>query len=119
MLSKRRILTELAVGTNRTATALFSEEQLDEFASFYEDKWDEGVSTDVVAESFVDFFWDDEKPCRRCSVCGKLSSVLVIIPNRKENITAATNVCALSLPPKNGKKNVISTNNRESPNGSH
>lgn len=38
MLSKRRILTKLAVGTNRTATALFSEEQLDEFASFYEDK---------------------------------------------------------------------------------
>ena len=72
MLSKRRILTKLAVGTNRTATALFSEEQLDEFASFYKDKWDEGVSTDVVAESFVDFFWDDEKPCRRCSVCGNL-----------------------------------------------
>ena len=37
MLSER-ILTKLAVGTNRTATALFSKEQLDEFAYSMEDE---------------------------------------------------------------------------------
>ena len=36
------------------------------------DKWDENTSEDVVAESFLDYWWNTDHPCRRCSVCGKL-----------------------------------------------
>ena len=42
------------------------------FATFYCDKWDESTSEDVIAESFVDYWWDTERTCRRCSECGKL-----------------------------------------------
>ena len=38
----------------------------------YLDKWDENTSEDVVAESFVDYWWNTGRACRRCSECGKL-----------------------------------------------
>ena len=50
----------------------FSEQELNQFASFYLDKWDENTSEDVVAESFVDYWWNTDRACRRCSECGKL-----------------------------------------------
>lgn len=33
---------------------------------------DENTSEDVVAESFVDYWWNTDRACRRCSECGKL-----------------------------------------------
>ena len=30
------------------------------------------TSEDVIAESFTDFWWESEHPCRRCSECGRL-----------------------------------------------
>ena len=48
------------------------EQELNQFASFYLDKWDENTSEDVVAESFVDYWWNTDRACRRCSECGKL-----------------------------------------------
>lgn len=72
MLSKKRILEKLNQATSHTAKEIFSDELLDKFATFYEDKWDEVTSDDVVAESLVDFYWGNEIQCRRCDVCGKL-----------------------------------------------
>lgn len=62
-------LTEAVSGSDK---ALYSEEERIQFATFYLDKWDENTSEDVIAESFVDYWWDSERNCRRCDVCGRL-----------------------------------------------
>lgn len=61
--------TEAVSGTDKQ---LFNEQELKKFATFYLDKWDENTSEDVVAESFVDYWWNTDRTCRRCSECGKL-----------------------------------------------
>lgn len=72
MITKESILAKLAEGTNDTAKNFFTQEELDKFASFYIDKWDDITSEDVIAESFVDFWCNTKKPIRRCSECGSL-----------------------------------------------
>lgn len=62
-------LTEVVSGTDKE---LYTEDKLNKFATFYLDKWDENTSEDVIAESFTDFWWDTDRTCRRCSICGKL-----------------------------------------------
>lgn len=62
-------LTEVVSGTDKE---LYTEDELNKFATFYLDKWDENTSEDVIAESFTDFWWDTDRTCRRCSICGKL-----------------------------------------------
>lgn len=62
-------LTEVVSGTDKE---LYTEDELNKFATFYLDKWDENTSEDVIAESFTDFRWDIDRTCRRCSICGKL-----------------------------------------------
>ena len=62
-------LTEVVSGTDKE---LYTEDELNKFATFYIDKWDENTSEDVIAESFTDFRWDTDRTCRRCSICGKL-----------------------------------------------
>lgn len=72
MTTKESILNRLTVAVGDTEKMLYNEQELAVFSNFYLDKWDECTSEDVVAESFVDFWWDTNKACRRCSVCGKL-----------------------------------------------
>ena len=62
-------LTEVVSGTDKE---LYTEDELNKFATFYLDKWDENTSEDVIAESFTDFRGDTDRTCRRCSICGKL-----------------------------------------------
>ncbi len=62
-------LTEVVSGTDKE---LYTEDELNKFATFYLDKWDENTSEDVIAESFTDFRWDTDRTCRRSSICGKL-----------------------------------------------
>ena len=62
-------LTEVVSGTDKE---LYTEDELNKFATFYLDKWDENTSEDVIAESFTEFRWDTDRTCRRCSICGKL-----------------------------------------------
>ena len=62
-------LTEVVSGTDKE---LYTEDELNKFATFYLDKWDENTSEDVIAESFTYFRWDTDRTCRRCSICGKL-----------------------------------------------
>ena len=66
------ILSRLTEAVNGTDKELYTEDELNKFATFYLDKWDENTSEDVIAESFTDFWWDTDRTCRRCSICGKL-----------------------------------------------
>lgn len=72
MTTMKSILSRLTQAVSGTDKELFNEKELNQFASFYLDKWDENTSEDVVAESFVDYWWNTDKACRRCSECGKL-----------------------------------------------
>ncbi|MCQ2199105.1 MAG: hypothetical protein MJZ19_05225 [Paludibacteraceae bacterium] len=72
--SVESILNRLSEAVKGTEKDFYSDDELVRFAEFYLDKWDENTSEDVIAESLVDFFWNDE-PCRRCSYCGKLMRV--------------------------------------------
>ena len=72
MTDRNSILSRLTEAVSGTEKELFSDKELDKFAAFYIDKWDENTSEDVIAESFVDFWWDTDRTCRRCSECGRL-----------------------------------------------
>ena len=62
------ILSRLSNAVSGTEKELYTEQELNNFAAFYLDKWDENTSEDVVAEAFMDYWWDTDHPCRRCSV---------------------------------------------------
>lgn len=72
MTTIKSILQRLTMAVSGSDRKLYSEEELNKFASFYFDKWDENTSEDVIAESFTDYWWNSDHACRRCSVCGKL-----------------------------------------------
>lgn len=72
MTDRNSILSRLTEAVSGTEKELFSDKELDKFAVFYIDKWDENTSEDVIAESFVDFWWETDRTCRRCSECGRL-----------------------------------------------
>ena len=72
MTTKESILKRLHEAVNGTEQDLYTDEQLDKFATFYLDKWDENTSEDVIAESFMDYWWDTQAECRRCTECGSL-----------------------------------------------
>ena len=53
-------MSRLTKGVSGTDQELFSKDELNKFADFYRDKWDENTSEDVIAESFVDYWWDTD-----------------------------------------------------------
>ena len=65
MTTRESILSRLTKGVSGTDQELFSKDELNKFADFYRDKWDENTSEDVIAESFVDYWWDTDRACRR------------------------------------------------------
>ena len=66
------ILSRLTEAVSGTDKELFTADELNQFAEFFLDKWDENTSEDVIAEAFVDQWWDTDRTCRRCTECGKL-----------------------------------------------
>jgi hypothetical protein len=72
MTTTKSILDRLTKAVSSTKKKLFTNEELNKFAEFYCDKWDENTSEDVIAESLVDYWWNTDHACRRCSECGKL-----------------------------------------------
>lgn len=72
MTTTESILSRLTKAVHGTEKKLYAEEELNKFADFYHDKWDVNTSEDVIAESFVDYWWNTNRTCRRCSECGKL-----------------------------------------------
>ena len=81
MTTKQSILNRLTEAVGGTEKNIYTDEQLNEFAGFYVDKWDENTSEDVIAESFLDYWWNTEWPCRRCSECGELMTEGYCIEN--------------------------------------
>lgn len=67
MTTIQSILSRLTKAVGGTEKMLYTEPELNKFAEFYLDKWDENTSEDVIAESFTDFWWDTDRACRRCS----------------------------------------------------
>ena len=72
MTTIQSLLSRLTEAVSGTDKELYTEDKLNKFATFYLDKWDENTSEDVIAESFTDFWWDTDRTCRKCSICGKL-----------------------------------------------
>ena len=72
MTTMNTILSRLTQAVSDTDKELFSEQELNRFASFCLDKWNENASGDIVAEAFVSYWWNTDRTCRRCSECGKL-----------------------------------------------
>ena len=54
MTTIQSILYRLAEAVSGTDKELYTEDELNKFASFYLDKWDENTSENVIAESFTD-----------------------------------------------------------------
>jgi len=61
----------LRKATKGTSEEIYSTEDLDRFASNY-GRTIEIYDGNHIANSFVDYFRDTSKECRRCSVCGRL-----------------------------------------------
>lgn len=72
MLDAAIIRQRLSEATKGTAEQFYTEDEIKKFTDYYTDKWDDNTSEDVIAESFVDYWWDTERQSRRCSICGKL-----------------------------------------------
>ncbi len=72
MTTIQSILNRLTEAVSGTDKELYTKQELIKFAESYLDKWDEYTSNDVIAESFMDFWWDTDRNCRRCSECGKI-----------------------------------------------
>lgn len=72
MITSQIILQRLSNAVNGSEKELYTDGELREFAEFYLDKWDDNTSEDVIAEAFVDYWWNSSHPCRRCSECGSL-----------------------------------------------
>ena len=102
MTTIQSILSRLTEAVSGTDKELYTEDKLNKFATFYLDKWDENTSEDVIAESFTDFWWDTDRTCRRCSICGKLMREAIasiwVLPT-----TAQMNAFIPSIPKRNGQ----------------
>ena len=72
MITIKSILRRLTMAVGGTDKELYTTEELNKFVVFYLDKWDKNTSEDIIAESFVDYWWHTSRMCRRCSACGKL-----------------------------------------------
>ena len=69
--SIKTIIQRLSYAVHGTENNFFTEEEIETFASKYLSVWDKNTSDDVIAESFVDYWWNTDKTCRRCEECGK------------------------------------------------
>lgn len=72
MTTTDSILCRLTQAVSGTDKEIFTEVELNDFAQINCNKWDENTDNDVIAESFVNYWWNTNRTCRRCSECGKL-----------------------------------------------
>ena len=70
--SIKTISQRLSYATHGTDKEFFTSEEIDSFARVHLLVWDKNTSDNVIAEAFVDYWWETDKTCRRCSECGKL-----------------------------------------------
>lgn len=72
MLSTELILHRLCLGSRGSVLEHYTTEEIAAFADANAPHWDDETTEDVITESFVDDMWNTTKPCRRCSVCGRI-----------------------------------------------
>lgn len=62
-------LHELRKQTSDSVYEYYNEEEIEGFIKYCCNNL---IPFESVADSFVDYWWDSDKQCRRCSVCGKI-----------------------------------------------
>ncbi|MCQ2082117.1 MAG: hypothetical protein MJZ11_10695 [Lachnospiraceae bacterium] len=72
---KSDLLDRLSNAVHGTDKDLYTDGELDSFAlDFILRNYQSGdqPTDDFIVDMFLDFWWESEKPCRRCSICGDL-----------------------------------------------
>lgn len=68
----QQILNQLTIAVKGSDKELYDEKELIAFANSFQDVWSEDMDDDFLVNCFLDYWWDSDKPCRQCSVCGRL-----------------------------------------------
>lgn len=68
----QHILNQLNIAVKGSEEVYYTDKELTQFAYAFESKWTKGASDDEVADAFLEYWWDTDRPVRRCSVCGRL-----------------------------------------------
>lgn len=72
MLSIQTILDRLTKAVSGTDKSIFTDEERSRFAEKCQKHFDESTTDVFIVNDFLDFWWETDRNCRRCSVCGKL-----------------------------------------------
>lgn len=67
-----QILNRLTAAVKGSDKGYYAEKELIDFANSFQDLWSEDMDDNMLVDGFLDYWWDTDKPCRRCSRCGKL-----------------------------------------------
>lgn len=68
----QHILNQLNIAVKGSEEVYYTDKELRQFAHAFESKWTKETSDDEVADAFLEYWWDTDRPVRRCSVCGRL-----------------------------------------------
>lgn len=72
MRREEAILSILEQAVSGTDKEIYTDKERKDFAQHAARILGDNDNAFVIVEYFLDFWWDTDKPCRRCSVCGKL-----------------------------------------------
>lgn len=72
MTTKQSILSRLSEAVHGSEKDLFTQDQLNSYAEYYVNIFDEETCNDEIVSTFLDYYWTTEHAVRRCSACGKL-----------------------------------------------
>ena len=68
----QQILKQLSTAVKGSEQEYYTDKELCQFAQAFKSKWTDRMSDDEVANGFLDYWWNTDKPVRRCSICGRL-----------------------------------------------
>ena len=68
----QKILKQLSIAVTGSEQEYYTDKELCQFAQAFRSKWTDGMSDNEVADGFLDYWWNTDKPVRRCSICGRL-----------------------------------------------
>lgn len=68
----QKILKQLSIAVKGSEQEYYTDKELCQFAQAFMSKWTDGMSDNEVADRFLDYWWNTDKPVRRCSICGRL-----------------------------------------------
>lgn len=68
----QKILKQLSIAVKGSEQEYYTDKELCQFAQAFRSKWTDGMSDNEVADEFLDYWWNTDKPVRRCSICGRL-----------------------------------------------